>query len=572
MTDFQKNLARARQFFEQGQYEPARHACGQAIAALPDNPDGRLMMGRIELRQGNSDESISQLTRAAELAPASAEIHENLGKALLQAGRAADAIGEFQKEARTRSGDPGTLLRLATAFQAAGQNPRSERAVRDALKLKPDFPEAEYLLVNVLILRKKLMEAIDIMEGYLQRYPDDLKILTALASAYERVNRAEDAERVTDQVLKVDPDQFMAILSKARTEERRGDIEAAEQRLRRLIDSRISGSKPWLPYYRLGFVLDRKGEYSDAFESAAKANLLRFEDTEPAERKAHTYLDFIKRNRSWVENFEAATREIPATGDVPPPVFFVGFPRSGTTLMETILAAHPDILTTEEKSPLTMVFREISRERDYLRQPQNLALLSVEDIAAARKRYMEIAQLGLGQPIEGKLIIDKLPLNIVRLPLIRTLFPDAKVIVAIRDPRDVCLSCFMQNFTLNWAMEHFLDIGSTANIYSQIMGLFLEARGRKIIEFIQYPYEDLASDTKATVERVLGFIGKDWSDEISRHTQRAKNRLIKTPSYQDVVKPVNTRAIGRWRNYREHLAPILPVLRPFVEEFGYEPS
>lgn len=572
MNEFQKQLARAKQFFEQGQYERARHACEKAVAALPDNPDGLLMMGCIELQQGKIDESISHLTRAAELAPKSVEIHENLGKAFYRAGRTADAITEFRKEAQARPGDPDTLFRLASALYAAGQTHRSTMAARAALKLKPDFQEAEYLLVRVLLFRKKLVEAIDIMEGYLQRYPGDLRILTALASAYERVNRTEDAERVTDQVLMVDPNQFMAILAKARTEERRGDLEAAEQRLRRLINSRNSDSKPCLPYYRLGFVLDRKGEYNDAFDIFAKANLLISEDTESADRNAQTYIDFIARNRSWVENFEEITQEISATVDVPPPVFFVGFPRSGTTLMETILAAHPDILTTEEQTPLNTVFREMSRKRDYLRQPQNLALLGAEDIAAARNRYMEIAQIVIGQPIEGKLIIDKLPLNIVRLPLIRTLFPTAKVIVAIRDPRDVCLSCFMQNFTLNWAMKNFLDIRSTANIYSKIMELYLKARDRNVIECIQYRYEDLTSDKKATVERVLQFIGKDWSDKLSQHTQRAKSRLIKTPSYQDVVKPVNTKAVGRWRNYQKQLEPILPVLQPFVEEFGYEPS
>jgi hypothetical protein len=160
----------------------------------------------------------------------------------------------------------------------------------------------------------------------------------------------------------------------------------------------------------------------------------------------------------------------------------------------------------------------------------------------------------------------------VKTGAIPWIFPGSRVIAAIRDPRDACLSCFMQRFALNEAMIHFLTLESTATFYAQVMGLWLESRSKLSVPWIEYRYEDLVADFEGTAGRVLDFMGLSWDDEVTRYAKTARKREIRTPSHEAVTREINDRAVSRWRNYADQLAPILPVLEPFVREFGYEPS
>jgi hypothetical protein len=154
--------------------------------------------------------------------------------------------------------------------------------------------------------------------------------------------------------------------------------------------------------------------------------------------------------------------------------------------------------------------------------------------------------------------------------LAKLLFPQAKIVVALRDPRDACLSCFMQKFEINDAMANFLDLQTTGLAYEAVMGLWLHYRTNLDDSWLEYRYEDLVEKFDETVTQVLDFIGVGWHEEIVGYRHAAKQRVISTPSYRDVTAPVNTRALARWRRYERDLTPILPLLEPFVEIFGYE--
>jgi hypothetical protein len=249
------------------------------------------------------------------------------------------------------------------------------------------------------------------------------------------------------------------------------------------------------------------------------------------------------------------------------PIFFVGFPRSGTTLMEQILKQHPQLVTTDEISPLSAVVSEFRKTTSGY--PGELAKCGAEDWQQLRHYFHQVYSDRLGD-LNGRRLVDKLPLNLIHLGLANLLFPKAKVIVALRDPRDVCLSCYMQKFQINDAMINFLDLNATARSYNAVMELWLHYRQVLQIPWLEYRYESLISDFDGTVGGVLDFIGVDWDDGIYQYRDSARENLITTPSYRDVTAPIHDRAVARWQGYETELSPILPVLAPFVDKFGYE--
>ena len=204
--------------------------------------------------------------------------------------------------------------------------------------------------------------------------------------------------------------------------------------------------------------------------------------------------------------------------------------------------------------------------------PACLSGLADQEITEIRGLYRDEALRVLTLETSDVHLVDKHPLNITELGLVETLFPEAEVIVALRDPRDVCLSNFMQRFLLNNAMANFSNIEDVAGLYAEVMGLWLTYRENTRLKWMEYRYEDLVHDFEATTRAVMTFLEEPWSDDISDFQSSINVRAISTPSYRDVKKPIYDRSIGRWQNYEDQLRPVFDKLAPFVSEFGYAPA
>jgi hypothetical protein len=244
----------------------------------------------------------------------------------------------------------------------------------------------------------------------------------------------------------------------------------------------------------------------------------------------------------------------------------LGFPRSGSTLLDQILNAHPDIETLEEKPILETVEYGLGSE-----YPDALATLRNADIADLRAEYFS----ALDQHISGsrdlsKTYIDKLPLNTARVGLIHRLFPQAKIILSLRHPCDCCLSGFMQTFQPNPAMASFLSLERAAGLYAVTMGLWRQYTEVLPIDYHCVRYEDIVADFEAEARRIIDYLRLPWTDDILNYREKMKGRRIATPSYHQVNEPIYRRSIERWRNYEEQFEKVLPVLSPFIDYFGYE--
>ena len=323
----------------------------------------------------------------------------------------------------------------------------------------------------------------------------------------------------------------------------------------------------------MGHAYDRLGNHDAAFTAfaAAKEVTARGFGDDISDWKRH-FIDHIAALRTWYRPEKAAGWRNPAfTEPRDNPIFFVGFPRSGTTLFEQMLDSHPRLATTGETQilgRLRMVAPSLLKREGEM--AGFLDQLGDDEVVTLARWYMDEVARQVGPDGRAKRPVDKMPLNIVEIGFIRRVFPQAPVIVALRDPRDVILSCFMQNFQVNQAMAHFLTVEGTAKLYAAVMGLWLHYRTDPGLRFIEYRYEDLVANTRGVARRVFDFLGEPWDDRVLDYQRRASERYVATPSYADVATPIYDRSIGRWRNYARHLAPVLEILAPFVDVFGYE--
>jgi hypothetical protein len=309
-------------------------------------------------------------------------------------------------------------------------------------------------------------------------------------------------------------------------------------------------------------VADALGDPDTAFAEADAAN--RSEpDFEHWQARGQDHIQFIRELGDAITP-EWAVRLEPLTDDHRTPLAsLVGFPRSGTTLLDTFLLGHPNATVLEE-IPL------IRAAESTLGDMRELPERSPAELKGARDAY--IAQLSSHtDPGFSGLVIDKMPLNMLAAPYLFSLFPEAPFIFAQRHPCDAVLGCFMQSFAPNAGMACFLDIHTAAQFYDAAMRLWTRSREALSLRVHTIVYEQLVVDPEAALRPLIEFLGLEWRPELLDHRATARARSgISTPSYNQVTQPLSRAASGRWKRYEKQLEPVLPILLPWAERLGYE--
>ncbi len=245
----------------------------------------------------------------------------------------------------------------------------------------------------------------------------------------------------------------------------------------------------------------------------------------------------------WVDDSEPAAAESP--------IFIVGFPRSGTTLLELVLDAHPQLTSIDEQPFLQNALDDILTEK--VRYPGELATLTQAQLERIRGAYWAKTARRV-ERAPGERLIDKNPLNVFRLPVIKRLFPNAKIIFAIRHPCDVILSCFMQHFRAPDFALLCQDIPTLAAAYRRTFDFWYAQQELLQADVLELRYERLVDDFEPNVRRVFDFLELPWDPAVLSPAKRAQQKqFISTPSYSQVIQPINARSIGRWRNYQDAL-------------------
>jgi len=561
-SDSTMRLERLRGFLHQsrGDFPAAAIAYECVVAAVPDDWEAWNNLGNVRRQSGDASGSVAALRRACEINPRSAPSRLNLAMALFAAGELDEAKAELRGMAGDFPSDSKPLRELHGILKAEGRDDEALEPIIEAVRRDPDNLE---LLLGLASHQLALLDNAEAEKSYrevIRRDPANALANLGLAVVFELTNRSDALAELAGEVESrgVEPDVLNFVRAFGFRRSKQFDEGLAS--LAKVRADLEEGRRLQL----LGQLSEGAGKYDEAWEAFVGMNRIQsLHPSEPIERAA-SYREHIRRQTEilsdeWFSRWMDAKPQTPR----PSPTFLVGFPRSGTTLLDTLLMGHPAIEVLEEEGTLAAASGDL---------PGNLADLptaTAKQISDARNRYFEVARESV--PLaDGKMLIDKNPLSMNALPVIRRLFPDSKIILALRHPCDVVLSCFVTNFRLNDGMSNFLQLDTAAELYDLSIGNFTKASELVGLPVHRLVYEDLVEDQESTLRDLVAFLGIPWSDEMLDHetTARARGR-IKTASYAQVVEPIYRRSVGRWEHYRKHMAPVLPLLAPWVEEFGY---
>ncbi len=551
-----------------GNLSAAEHGYRQVLKSVPNQPVALNLLGLVAIKQGKNARAVQLLQKAIAAKPDFADAFNHLGVAQRKLGQHQRAIKSFSRAVAL---DPalteahnnlGNVHKDLFAFEEAAQS------YQRAIALDGTNFEPHYNLGNVLRDLERPKPARQSYRNALALNPNHIEARFNLAALLERSHDLESAIEAVEGVLSRAPDMVGALVLKAKILRRDKQETEAAAMLEGIDTASLAPEDGVSVFFELGRIHDALGRPDQAFAHFARGNRLQ---------KANASKEIMRESRRFREGIEATLAQLlPGiadnwqnfkAGETQDPVFLVGFPRSGTTLLDQVLDAHPCIQVMEERPVISKLVKKLKPSGTSL--PDDYVQLDKKDVQALQADYFEQVDRHIYLK-EGSLLIDKMPLNIVHVTLMTRLFPGARYIFALRHPLDVVLSNFMQQFRLNGAMANFLDMDSAVDTYCAVMKLWQKSRTVLPIAVHTVRYEGLVTDLKKEVRPLLKFLDVDWNDAVLDPTGHARARkTINTPSYEQVAEPVYQKSRYRWRQYRNELQPVMDRMEPWVKRFGY---
>jgi tetratricopeptide (TPR) repeat protein len=494
----------------------------------------------------------------------------------LLSGRPEGALSAYRDLVQRFPGVAQLWFELGMAAMAALDFSQAEQAFHQAEALAPRDVSLLVLIGQQFHRLRRLDDARRCFQGAVVADPSSLHAQLSLAAWHERERRLELAWECVEACLRKHPRNAQALCVRALLLHRGGRNPEAEIVLRDVIRSETSDHNvQYSSRQLLGVVLDQLGQYAEALKHLVEAKALARKLGNTA-RMEHDY-DLADRRRRLLlaeltpEHIRRWRAESPGGSDPPRLAFLGGHPRSGTTLLEQILGAHPDILAFDESEAFV---QEIWHVLAPMQASEALKLETLDRLTSARRtemreRYFKSLFREAPPDAESKVLLDKNPSPTAALHLWLRVFPGLKVVVALRDPRDVIISCFFQNLMLTPTNANFLSLERTVRHYVDLMDVWLRLRELGGFDWIETRYEDLVVNAQAEGSRVTEFLGVVWQREQAQHHHAATDIFVFSPTYAAATQPVHSRAVGRWHHYAEALAPLQAGLAPYCKAFGY---
>jgi tetratricopeptide (TPR) repeat protein len=527
----------------------AAAACyDKALALAPDHPGILYAYAMLLQSLGRNTEAIEHLRRAISGRPDHFDSHFSLGNLLYAAGQDAEAIACYLKVLQSNPRHAETHNNLANAYQRLGQMDRAIAHYKMAMEIKPSYPDAYGNLGNAYLVLDRLEESIEQNRRALALNPSRFGSHNNQGVAFQALGRFEEAQHAFERALELAPRDASVHLNLANMERfKPGDrrLPGLEKLLSETesldVENQIAA------HFAMGKALSDLGQYQDAFQHLLKANALKRSTIEYNEPQRLAMFENIKTVFS--PDFMKARS---GGGDTSwSPIFIVGMPRSGTTLMEQVLASHSKVFGAGELEAFKEAIAECVHGRKILpAYPLLVEALSQDDIRELGEKYTTKVR---PRAPEAERIVDKMPLNFAFVGLIHLALPNARFINVRRDPLDTCVSCFSLLFSGSQPFAYDLaELGRYHRGSERVM-----EHWRKVLPpgvMIDVHYEDLVEDLEGTTRRALRHCGLDW-EEACRDFHDTK-RTVRTASLMQVRQPVYRRSIGTWRRYGEALEPL----------------
>lgn len=555
-----------RSLFIQGHAEPALQALARATELDPAYVEAWNNFGHVLRAAQQPDKALPMFERAVALAPACRTPRLNLGITLIAADapqRALEVLAPLQDPDRI---DPEAYRNAGLALHTLGRLEEAQQHYRLALQAAPQDATTLYYQAVVLAELGAVASAREALQRALALQPGDADAWAELAALEETQNRLDEAEQALRHGLACAPQHAQLSLMEAKLLRRRRRLDEALQRLAGIRPEQLPERVAQHYHFECATTLDRLDRTAEAYAAFDRGNALAARSPRRAGLRPEAVFERIRAYREWAEQGLALPKDA-AQGDTGHDLcFLIGFPRSGTTLLDTLLDAHPGIHSVEEK-PTIEIVRALAEQQlgDF---PHGLAGLGLAELQRLRRRYREILT-ALAVPAGAGLVLDKLPLRTIEAGFVHALFPQARFLFSLRHPCDVVLSNFMQEYAPNEAFIHFDSLASSARLYDQVMRLW-QVLGQRLETRTHYVrYEALVRDPATCLRELSGFLGIAYLPELIDGRLDHLRGSVRTNSYHQVAEPLYTRAVDRWMRYRDQLAPQLPILAPHIQHFGY---
>lgn len=537
----------------------ARHAEAAAVAEGHSHPKLDRIRAYLQQQSGTADAS-AEWARIVADDPDDAQSLNNLGNALRAEGRLNEAIAAFDRAVQLRPDMLPLYLNYAAALAEAERFEGRRQLMRQAADYAPDDAQVQLELGLAEAARGDTARAEDALRRAIALEKGFTRAFVELGLLLENLNRVDDLAALIEEARRRAPDAPEIAFLDAWLLRRRGRLDEALTTAERV----PATIHPLRTHHLVADLADRLGDTERAFAEFTAMNQVALSvqraGVGPSYREQ---LAAIAANLTDDRVASWRGRRIP--GDAPSsPIFIVGFPRSGTTLLDTLLMNVPGVRVLEELPALAQAAEALG--------PDEGRLATLDDAAAAAMRADYHAQVERLSPGAGAgILVDKHPLHMTRVGTIHRLFPDATIVLVERHPYDAVLSCFMANFQLNAAMRSFTDLTEAARTYDAAFTIW--ERGRALFPRLRTAtvrYERLVTDIEAELRPLLGTLELAWTPAVADNQGSAARReRVRTASYAQITEPVYQRAVARWTRYGRHLAPVLPILAPWAERMGY---
>ncbi len=528
-----------------GRIRDAADAFARAVRWRPDFAHAHYNLGLALRAAGKNKGALGALGKAAELSPNAAEPLQSLGHLLHSLGRYEQAVRCFRRLVELRPDDAVAHTSLGAALHMLGDLEAAREAYQRALSLRPDYATAHSNLGHVYQSLRDSDRAEAGFRRALDLAPDDESALAGLAANLDRRGRYEEGWALLEQRLDPGRSDLDLVITASELQRHLGNHGRAADILRQALDREdLTDSTLQRLQFNLGAACDAEGSYEQAFDHFRRGNQMK-----PVLFNRQEYVDDVSR---LLEVYGAgALASLPRADDPDErPVFVVGMPRSGTSLVEQILACHPRVAAAGELTDLGRLAVDLGGPGGP-RFPQSAAGTDPGALAAAAREYSELLS-AVDETAER--IIDKTPANHLFLGFAEQLFPRAHVIHCIRHPLDTALSCYFQNFAgqgipFSYRQE---DIALYYNRYLEVMEHWRRHSG---LAFHEVVYEELVSDQETVSRELVAFLGLEWDPACLQFHQL--DRLVATASHAQVRRPMYRSSLGRYRHYEQWLGPLI---------------
>lgn len=550
----------------------ARHYA-KALSLDPENSTVHCNLGYRMYELGEQKQAIGHFVRALKSNPNSAKALAGLGMTMLRQDevlRAAEYIGKALELAPR---DAHTRLAYATLLDSRHKREQAEAEWRYVIDNRPGMTEAYIGLASNYAIQSRYEQARSVYRDAVARQAANADLYHAWSQMEEKVHQLDDAEQLAEKARALDPAYPGLAILKAKLARRRKDYASALGYLEEIDRKTIIAKQTRANYlFELGTINDKLGNYVDAFAAYEEANTAKNEyagrtyDRTDDMQKFDRWKQFLSPE-TWRDLSRNAAAE---NSDYPRPVFIVGFPRSGTSLLEQIVGAHHQIAPAGELVYIGDLVREeagsiIGSKLEYpefLRDPN--APLTDQKLQVMRDYYLSSTRkLAIGDG-STRWITDKMPHNSTVMALIALLFPQSPIIHIVRHPLNSCLSAYFSDF--NAAHGYSSSLENTAWHFRYVMDLIEHYRSIGI-KILRVRYEDLVMDQEAITRRILDYIGAPWDEACMQHHK--SKRIVKTVSYEQVTEKIYTSSLYRYRNYYDAVRNIIPILESTIKRYGY---